>query len=142
MASTIENGRTCLELRGYDERHVEITRSDYNIEDQYGATHPDALSNGDPQGKGANHGGHTDFLPDCTKPTTTIDYSNFATVSTPDHTIGGLYDIEGRAGIPGRDGQTAKSLYNINTQYGLSLINTEENIRDGQWAVGMTMDQK
>ena len=77
MASTVENGQTCLEKRGMEERHVEITRSDYNIENQYGATHKDALSDGDAQGKGTGHGGHTAWTPDCTKPTSTIDYSNF-----------------------------------------------------------------
>ena len=50
MANTVQNGQTCLEKRGMEERHVEITRSDYNIENQYG-----------------------------TKPTTRIDYSNFDT---------------------------------------------------------------
>ena len=48
MASTVENGQTCLEKRGMEERHEEITRSDYNIENQYGPTHPDAISDGDP----------------------------------------------------------------------------------------------
>ena len=32
MANTVQNGQTCLEKRGMEERHVEITRSDYNIE--------------------------------------------------------------------------------------------------------------
>ena len=34
MANTVQNGQTCLEKRGMEERHVEITRSDYNIENQ------------------------------------------------------------------------------------------------------------
>ena len=49
MAITVQNGQTCLEKRGMDERHNEITRSDYNIENQYGPTHKDALSDGDVQ---------------------------------------------------------------------------------------------
>ena len=53
--ATIINGVTCLENRGMEERHVEIARNDYNIEDQYGPTHPDAISDGDPQGKGTGH---------------------------------------------------------------------------------------
>lgn len=61
MATTIQNGQTCLEKRGMEERHTEITRSDYNIENQYSATHKDALSDGDAQGKGTGHGGHTHF---------------------------------------------------------------------------------
>ena len=69
--------QSCLEKRGIEERSVEIVRSDYNIENQYGPSHPDALSNGDVNGKGTGHGGHTHYLPDCNKPTSTIDYSNF-----------------------------------------------------------------
>ena len=42
--------QSCLEKRGMEERHTEINRSDYNINDQYSATHPDALSDGDIQG--------------------------------------------------------------------------------------------
>ena len=56
MASN--NGQTCLEKRGMTERHEEIARSDYNIENQYSATHKDAISDGDTKGKGTNHGGH------------------------------------------------------------------------------------
>lgn len=113
MASTVENGQTCLEKRGMEERHEEITRSDYNIENQYGPTHPDAISDGDPQGKGTGHGGHTHFLPDCTKPTTTINYSNFDSENG-----GGYYDIKGRNGISGRERALAISLYNKEIQYG------------------------
>lgn len=140
MAATVINGQSCLEKRGYDERHVEIARSDYNIENQYSATHSDALSNGDPQGKGAGHGGHSHWLPDCTKPTNMIDYSNFAT--SPEDKIGGEYDIDGRAGIPGRKTQMARSLYNHLESYGANLINTEKNIQDGQWAFGMHLGEK
>ena len=42
--------------RGIEERNNEIVRSDYNIEDQYGSTHKNALSDGDPLGKGTMHG--------------------------------------------------------------------------------------
>ena len=56
--------QSCLEKRGIEERSVEIVRSDYNIENQYGPSHPDALSNGDVNGKGTSHGGHTHYLPD------------------------------------------------------------------------------
>ena len=128
--STIENGQTCLEKRGMEERHQEITRSDYNSTNPYGATHKDALSDGDPQGKGSGHQGHTAYLPDCTKPTTTIDYSNFDTVNG-----GGLYDIKGRNGISGRERAMASSLYNKETPYGLNLIDTIHNQEEGQYAV-------
>lgn len=122
--------QSCLEKRGIDERHVEIVRSDYNIDNQYSSTHKDALSDGDAQGKGTGHGGHTHYLPDCTKPTTTIDYSNFDTTNG-----GGLYDIEGRNDVGGRKKAIASSLYNNENQYSANLINTEINVNDGQFQI-------
>ena len=137
MASTVENGQTCLEKRGMEERHEEITRSDYNIEDQYGPTHKDAISDGDPQGKGTGHGGHTHFLPDCTKPTTTINYSNFDSENG-----GGYYDIKGRNGISGRERALAISLYNKEIQYGPTLVDTSANVAEGQYYFGQQIGQK
>ena len=43
--------QSCLEKRAIDERNTEIVRSDYNSSDQYSATHKDAISDGDAQGK-------------------------------------------------------------------------------------------
>lgn len=123
--------QSCLEKRGMDERHVEIVRSDYNIEDQYSATHSDAISNGDTQGKGTGHGGHTHFLPDCNKPTGMIDYSNFDTKNG-----GGCYDINGRNGIGGRNYAMAVSMYNNETPYSAALVETDQNVADGQYQVG------
>ena len=120
--------QSCLEKRGIEERSVEIVRSDYNIENQYGPSHPDALSNGDVNGKGTSHGGHTHYLPDCNKPTSTIDYSNFDTING-----GGLYDIEGRNDVGGRKKAINSSLYNHERQYSANLINTEINLRQGQY---------
>lgn len=120
--------QSCLEKRGIEERHNEIVRSDYNIEDQYSSAHKDAISDGDALGKGTNHGGHTHFLPDCSKPTTMIDYSNFDTVNG-----GGFYDIEGRNDIGGRKRAMGYSLYNQENQYSANLVNTEENLRQGQY---------
>ena len=122
--------QSCLEKRAIEERQNEIVRSDYNIENQYSASHKDALSDGDAQGKGTRHGGHTAYLPDCTKPSTTIDYSNFDTTNG-----GGLYDIEGRNDIGGRKRAVASSLYNSENQYSANLVNTEINVRDGQYQV-------
>lgn len=127
MAETIQNGQSCLEKRGMEERHKEIVRSNFNINDQYSALHPDALSDGDVNGKGTGHGGHTAYLPDCTKPTGLIDYSNFDTAHG-----GGLYDIEGRNGVGGRNKALASSMYNQEYQYGANLVNTAENVADGQ----------
>jgi hypothetical protein len=133
MSTINENGQTCLETRGITERNNEIVRSDYNINDQYSVTHSDALSNGDPQGKGTGHGGHTFWLPDCTKPTNMIDYSNFDTFNG-----GGSYDIDGRNGIGGRTRALASELYNSENQYSAQLVNTAENVAQGQYVVGQT----
>jgi hypothetical protein len=129
----LENGQTCLEKRGMEERSEEIVRSDYNIENQYGPTHPDAISDGDPQGKGTGHGGHNAWLPDCTKPTNMINYSNFDTVNG-----GGEFDIHGRNDIGGRERSMARSIYNYEHPYGADLVNTAENVAQGQYYVGMT----
>jgi hypothetical protein len=120
--------QSCLEKRGIEERNEEIVRSDYNINDQYSSTHKDAISDGDAQGKGTKHGGHTHYLPDCNKPTTTIDYSNFDTTNG-----GGIYDIEGRNDIGGRKRAMTYSLYNQDYEYSANLINTEKNIHQGQY---------
>lgn len=136
--ATYENGQSCLEKRGIDERENEISRSDYNAKDPYGPTHPDAMSDGDPQGKGTGHGGHTAWQPDCTKPTNMIDYSNFDTFSTEDHTIGGLYDIKGRNDVGGREKSMASSMFNHERPYGAELVNTTENVLLGQYQFGQT----
>lgn len=130
----LENGQTCLEKKGMDERSEEIVRSDYNAENPYGPTHPDAISDGDPQGKGTGHGGHNAWLPDCTKPNNMIDYSNFDTTNG-----GGEYDIKGRNDIGGRERSLARSMYNQENQYGAGLVNTELNVAEGQYYIGQTI---
>lgn len=134
MADTIQNGQTCLEKRGIEERSEEIVRSDYNQESPYSATHPDAMSDGDPQGKGTGHGGHNAWLPDCEKPTNMIDYSNFDTFNG-----GGEYDIKGRNDVGGRERSLARSMYNHEQPYGADLVNTSENIAQGQYYVGQNI---
>ena len=130
----LENGQTCLENRGIDEREKELARSDYNQNNQYSEGHPDAISDGDPLGKGTQHpGGTKDILPDCSKPLNMIDYSNFDTFNG-----GGSYDIQGRNGIGGRERSLARSLYNAENQYGANLVNTSENVAQGQYVVGQT----
>lgn len=131
MANTVENGQSCLEKRGYEERHEEITRSDYNIENQYGVTHPNAVSDGDSKGKGTKSGGHTHFLPNCQLPTNQINYSNFDTENG-----GNCYDIKGRNGISGRERALATSMYNKENPYGANLVNTSANVNDGQYFFG------
>lgn len=138
MAETIQNGQTCLEKRGIEERSEEIVRSDYNAENPYGPTHVDALAeNDDPQGKGTGSGGHTHWLPSCDKPSNMINYSNFDT--SPDMKIGGIYDREGRNDVGGREKAMASSKYTYQSQYGANLVNTSENVALGQYRVGDTI---
>ena len=121
--------QTCLEKKAIEKRHDLIVRNDYNLEDQYSSTHKDAISDGDPQGKGSGHGGHTHYIPDCTKPQGMMDYSNFDTYS---NNIGGSYDINGRNNVGGRNYLKTISLYNEENQYGPNLIDMTANIQDGQ----------
>ena len=121
--------QTCLEKVGIEKRHDTIVKNDYNIEDQYSQLHKDALSDGDPLGKGSGHGGHTHYVPDCNKPSSMMDYSNFDTESS---NIGGSYDINGRNGIGGRNFLKTISIYNEENQYGSNLIDTTANVQDGQ----------
>lgn len=129
----LEDGKSCLEVRGTEERENEIQRSDYNKNEEYSATHKDAISDGDPLGKGTQSGGHTHWLPDCTKPTGLIDYSNFNTLEG-----GGEYDIKGREGIGGRERAINQSMYNAANPYGADLIKTDANIQAGQFFIGQT----
>jgi len=131
MATNNKNGQSRLEIAGINERSEEIVRSDYNIEDQYSATHKDAISDGDPLGKGTGHGGHTDWLPKTDQlPSNAINYSNFDTTNG-----GGEYDIHGRNGIGGRERNLSRQLYGPDHQYGPNLVNTEENIAQGQFRI-------
>ena len=121
--------QTCLEKVGIEKRHDTIVKNDYNIEDQYSQLHKDELSDGDPLGKGSGHGGHTHYVPDCNKPSSMMDYSNFDTESS---NIGGSYDINGRNGVGGRNFLKTISIYNEENQYGPNLIDTTANEQDGQ----------
>ena len=126
--------QTCLEAFGLNERHNEIARSDYNIEDQYGPTHKNALSDGDPKGKGTG-GGHNHWLPSCDGgiPSNRINYSNFST--SPEEQIGGEYDIKCRGDIPGREVQMARSIYNYIDMYTAANVDTTINQQDGQYVM-------
>ena len=117
--------QTCLEKKGIEARHEGLVRNDYTQNDEYSVLHPDAISDGDPLGKGTG-GGHTHWTPDCSKPSA-IDYRNFDTING-----GGLYDIEGRNGVGGRNFLKNISLYNENYEYGPNLVDTSLNVADGQ----------
>ena len=129
MAAQSFNTVSCLQARGTEERENEIVRNDYQRHDnEYSATHSDALSNGDPQGKGTGHGGHGHWLPNCSGTIGMIDYSNFDTFNG-----GGQYDIEGRNGVGGRDRAMASSLYSNTNEYNVPAICAGLEQIDGQY---------
>ncbi len=134
--------QTCLEKNGITTRHDQIVRSDYNFEDQYSSTHNDAISNGDVQGKGhPTVKGHTHWTPSCDgTANNTIKYDNFAT--SPEDNIGELYDIEGRAGLPGRKEQMVRSIYNYENSYGPNSVDTTANQQEGQYFTDQRLGEK
>jgi hypothetical protein len=113
--------QTCLEKKGIEARNETLVRNDYNRVDKYSELHSDAISNGDPNGKGTGFGGHTHSIPDCTKPQA-INYSNLYTQDG-----GGLYDIEGRNGVGGRNFLMNISKYNAQSEYGINSVDTSAN---------------
>ena len=97
-----------LEKLAINERQEELVRSEYNVADQYSLTHKNTKGDNDTKGKGTNHGGHTDFLPNLDKKgsTSTIEYSNFDTKNG-----GNSIDSETR------QKSITKSLYNKDNPY-------------------------
>lgn len=125
--------QTCLEKNGITARHDQTVRSDYNQENAYSSVHKDAISDNEIQGKGhPTVKGHTHWTPSCDGTANNmIKYDNFAT--SPSDQIGGLYDIKGRAGIPGREEQMARSIYTYLEPYGPTSVDTSANVNDGQY---------
>ena len=118
--------RTCLEKVSMDSRHTQEVRSDYNRDNQYSATHEDALAGGK-LGRGTGHGGHTFWLPNCNGTIGIINYSNFDT--NPASMAGTDIDNETR------NIAMARSLYNYENQYSARIIDSSMNIREGQYIV-------
>jgi len=124
--------QTCLEKNAISKRQEELVRNDYTRFEEYSETHPDALSTGDPLGKGSGNGGHLHSIPNCDLPKGMMDYSN---IDTRSENIGGSYDINGRNGIGGRNFLRTISLYNEENEYGINYVDTTANIEDGQIVV-------
>ena len=116
--------QTCLEFTSMDARHIQEARSDYQRNNQYSATHPDALASSG-NGKGTGHGGHTHWLPNCRGSIGVINYSNFDT----DIRSGAGNDCDNAA----RDKSLSRSLYNDKRVYSLLLVDTSQNVREGQF---------
>lgn len=120
--------RSCLEKVSMDERHEEIVRNEYNSDNEYSASHQNALNidNGDDQrGKGTGSAGHSHWLPDCSGQLGIINYSNFDTDC--------FIPRSNRDDNDARTKALARSLYNADTQYSANLIDTSQNVAEGQY---------
>ena len=119
--------QSCLERTSMDERHDELVRNDYTVNNYYSATHPDAIANGDSRGKGTQHGGHQFWLPNCNGTLGMFNYSNFDT--NPTSGAGNNTDNEAR------NIAMTRSLYDYERQYSAKLVDTSANILEGQYRV-------
>ena len=118
-----------LESEAIDKRHELEVISDYQKNtNEYSEQHQDALSNGDPQGKGT--GVSMGYSVPGQTTNKGINYSNIATNSG-----GGLYDIEGRNGIGGRRYLETINMYNAENSYGVDSVDTSKNVAEGQFIV-------
>lgn len=129
MAMINENGQSYLEIEAIQARKEQMERSDYNQNNEYSESHPDALSTGDMRGKGTgNFGGPTYTVPDMNKPKSQIGGSGFNTEAG-----GNSCDVSAR------EIMTARSLYGPGRQYGLAsmgadvYVDTTINRADGQY---------
>jgi len=117
--------QSCLEFTSMNSRHIQEARSDYQRNNQYSATHPDALASSG-NGKGTGHGGHTHWLPNCRGTIGMIDYRNFDT----NINSGAGNDCDNAA----RTRSIQRSLYNgSNKPYSALLVDTTANVREGQY---------
>lgn len=110
-----------------DARHEQMVRSDYNRENQYNESHPDALATGDAQGKGTGSSGHGHWLPDCNSAPNVFRYDNFDT----DISFHAGNDTDNAA----RNEMLARSMYNQENIYDASAIDTSANVAEGQYVV-------
>lgn len=128
----LNNKQSNLEIKGIDERHKEIVRSDYNKQDFYDENHIDAMSDPSDEtkimGKGTNSGGHQHYVPDPSQKG--YNYSNLITSEG-----GGAYDIHGKDGKGGRNRLLNINIYNKTNPYGFDSVDTSANIDEGQYVI-------
>lgn len=123
--------QTNLEKTGFEKRRELEVRNDYTKNDEYSYTHRDAIADGDVKGKGTGSGGHTHVIPSDDKSVTTrYNYGMFDSSRG-----GGLYDIEGRNGVGGRQYLQTISKYDAEHEYGANSVDTSANIKDGQYFI-------
>ena len=119
--------KVCLEKVSIEERHEELVRNEYTQNDQYSATHKNALADGDLKGKGTGHMGHSFWLPNCNGQIGIFNYSNFDTA--PSSNAGNKDDRESRHTAMSR------SVYNSENPYSVQLVDTSDNVAEGQYVM-------
>jgi hypothetical protein len=94
------DAQTCLEKIGIKERNGSLNENKYNSwNNEYDAKNPNALSDGDNNGKGSGSGGHLYYRESLDKPKVNVNemnYSNFNTNPTRGVHIGSKTDIDKR----------------------------------------------
>lgn len=120
--------RSCLEKVSMEERHEETVRNEYNRDNEYNANHDNARNidyGDDNRGKGTGSSGHSHWLPDCTGTLGVINYSNFDTDVS--------YHAGNKTDNNTRTTALARSLYNADNQYSAEIIDTSQNVAEGQY---------
>lgn len=119
-----------LEFEALNKRHDLQVISDYQKEvNEYSESHKDAMSDGDPLGKGT--GVSMGFSVPGQTTNKGINYSNIDTTKG-----GGQYDIDGRDGVGGgRKYSASMNLYNNENSYGPESVDTSANVAEGQYIV-------
>ena len=117
-----------LESKAINKRKELVVKNDYiqGQDTEYSGNHKDALSDGDPLGKGTGVSIGVAGLPGVTE-STAINYSTMDTSRG-----GGQYDIEGKNGISGRDRLIKSNLYMEGNEYGPESVDTSANVAEGQ----------
>ena len=129
-----------LEIKGFQKRDELLVRNDYTKNEEYNETHKDAISDGDPQGKGTRHGGHTHVVPNhelALNDENSVWYSPYNYSQLDTENGGGQYDIEGRNGIGGRNWLKTISKFDEEHPYGLNYVDTSLNVAEGQYVAGI-----
>ena len=128
-----------LEQEGLELRKETLLNLNYTEgeDTEYSANHKDALSTGDPNGKGSGQAMGYTTVSEARKKTRKdgIRYSNVVTRENDSHTIGGDYDINGYGALRGKSGRKANELrnyYSPENEYGLNSVDTTQNVLDGQ----------
>ena len=121
-----------LEQEAIPHREELLLRNDYQAGvSEYNESNKDALSDGDPLGKGTGEAMGVASLPGYTTDKG-ISYRNVNTKKG-----GGQYDIEGRpeVGKSGRVELMGMNLYNENDAYGVDSVDTSANRAKGQYYI-------